>query len=113
MHEFSITQNILAIALEKANEANASKITQINIVVGELSGIASECVQFYFDFLSQDTIAAEAGLNFTKIPFQLRCSGCATIFSPDGFDWTCPKCGGQRSEAISGGECYLDSIEVE
>ena len=73
MHEFSITQSMLSLALEKANEAKASKITQINLVIGELSGIVDECVQFYFDFLSKDTIAAGAGLSLERKPTTLRC----------------------------------------
>ncbi len=60
MHELGITQSILSIAMEKASEIQASKITKINLIIGELSGIVDDCVQFYFDFLSQDTIAAEA-----------------------------------------------------
>lgn len=113
MHEFSITQSILAIALEKANEAQASKITKINLVIGELSGIVNECVQFYFDFLSKDTIAAEASLSFERTPNRLRCRNCDTVFSPDNLDWACPNCREQKIEIISGCECRVESIEVE
>ena len=113
MHEFSITQSILAIALEKADEAKASKITKINLTVGELSGVVDECVRFHFDFLSKDTIAAEASLFFEKMPFQLRCRNCATSFSPNHGDWTCPNCQEQKIEVVSGRECYVNSIEVD
>ena len=113
MHEFGITQSILSIALEKASAAKASKITKINLVIGELSGVADECVEFYFDFLSKDTIAAEASLSFEKIPVQVRCRNCAIVFSPDNLDWACPDCREQRIEIISGRECHIHSIEVE
>jgi len=112
MHEFSITQSILSIAVEKASEANASKITQINVVIGEISGIVSDCVNFYFDFLSKDTIAAEASLNFTRVPFKLHCRNCDTTFTPENYNWTCPNCQEHQSEVASGGECYLESIEI-
>ena len=112
MHELSITQSLLSIALEKANEVGASRVTKINLTIGELSGIVDECVQFYFDFLSKDTIAAEASLSFHQPPIQLRCRNCATIFSPDNLDWACPDCREQKIEIISGRECYVDSIEV-
>ena len=42
MHEFGITQNILSIALEKANEIKSGKITKISVTLGELSGIVDE-----------------------------------------------------------------------
>ncbi len=113
MHELSITQSILSIALEKANEAQASKISKINLVIGELSGIVSDCVQLYFGFLSKDTLAEEADLSFYQPPTQLRCRNCTTIFSPEEMEWTCPGCQGQNLEILSGRECYVDSIEVE
>ena len=113
MHELSITQSILSIALEKADKAKAGKITRINITLGELSGIVGECVQFYFDFLSKDTIASEASLSIERMPTQLRCRNCATVFSPDNTDWVCPGCREQTIDVISGREAYVNSIEVE
>jgi hydrogenase nickel incorporation protein HypA/HybF len=113
MHEYSITESILALALEKAGEAKASKITRINLVIGELSGVVGECVQFYFDFLSKDTIASGAGLSFESTPTKLRCRHCETVFSPNNHDWCCPDCHEAGVEIISGRECYMESIEVE
>ena len=113
MHEFGITQSILSIALEKANEAKASRITNINLIIGELSGVVDECVQFYFDFLSKDTIAAEASLSFERTPTKLRCRNCATIFLPNEPVWACPNCEEQKIEVISGRECHVHSIEVD
>ena len=113
MHEYSITQSMLSLALEKASEANASKVTQINLVLGELSGVVDECVQFYFDFLSKDTIAAGAALSFTRTPTRLRCLKCEQAFSPRDHDWSCPDCHEAGIEIISGRECYMESIEVE
>ena len=113
MHEFSITQNILSIALEKANAVNASRVSKINLVIGEMSGIVDECVEFYFDFLNKDTIAAQASLSFQHPPTRLHCRNCDATFSPDNLDWTCPKCHEQSIEIVSGRECYVESIEVE
>ena len=113
MHELSATQSILDISLEKANEAKARKIIGINIVIGELSGIVEEFVRFYFDLISRDTIAAEASLSFAKVPTQLRCRNCGTVFSPDDSRWLCPKCQAQKIDIMLGRECSVDSIEVE
>ena len=113
MHELSITQSILSIALEKANEVQASKVTKINLIIGELCGVVNECVEFYFDLLSKDTIAAQASLSFHQPPIQLRCRSCTTVFSPDNLDWACPNCHEAKIEIISGRECYVDSIEVD
>ena len=113
MHEYSITQSLLSLALEKANEAKASKITRINLVLGEMSGIAAECVQFYFDFLAKDTIAAGASLSFEKKPTGLRCRHCEAVFTPRDHDWSCPDCHESGIDIVSGRECHMESIEVD
>jgi hydrogenase nickel incorporation protein HypA/HybF len=113
MHEYSITQSLLSMALEKAVEAKASKITQINLIIGELSGVVDECVQFYFEFLSKDTIAAGASLSFERKPTTLRCRKCEAVFAPRNHDWSCPECHEAGIEIVSGRECYMESIEVE
>jgi len=113
MHELSITQSILSIALEQAEANHAKKITKINITIGELSGIVSECVAFYFPLFSKDTIAAEAILSFDRPPTRLRCRKCNNTFSPDEINWVCPDCQSQSVEIVSGRECHINSIEVD
>ncbi len=112
MHELSVTQGMLDIALEKAREARASRITAINLVIGEMSSIVDDCVQFYFDFLSKESLASDAKLSFTRIPMQVRCRGCGFSFSPDKSVWNCPQCGKWDAEIVAGQEFYIDSIEV-
>jgi len=113
LHELSITENILSIVLERAKEAKASRVSKINLVVGELSGVVDECVEFYFGFLSRDTIAAQASLSFRHPPIQLRCHKCSTVFSPTNHNWTCPNCQERAVEIISGRDLYIESIEIE
>ncbi len=113
MHELTITQNILAIVLEKAREVRADKIRKVSVTLGDLSGIVDECVQFYFELLGKDTIASEATLSFERVPTKLKCRRCAGVFSPGELDWACPACKVQDVEIVSGRECYVDSIEVD
>lgn len=113
MHEQSIVESLLALAIENAEKAKASKILRIYLVVGELSGVVEEAVDFYFSILSRDTIAAQASLFFMRTPAQLRCRKCNTIFSPERLDFHCPDCKEQQIEIIGGRELYIDSMEVE
>ena len=113
MHELGITENIVNIALAKAGEAQANKVIQINLVIGELSGFAPDCIQFYFDFLSKDTIAHGSVLHFELVPTQLRCRNCSAIFHPQDTLWSCPECRDQSVEIFKGRELYIESMEVE
>jgi hydrogenase nickel incorporation protein HypA/HybF len=113
VHELAITQNILDIVLNEAKAAKANKITKINLVIGELSGIVSDSVQFYFDFLKKGNAAEAATIDFRLVPAKLRCRDCLTEFNPKDSAWTCPNCQGTSLEVISGRDCYVESIEVE
>lgn len=113
MHEFAITESILNIALDKAREAQAQKITRINLVIGDLAGVVAESVEFCFSAISRGTAAEGAGLSFEKKPAGVRCHHCNTVFTPKDGDWACPECRQVGIEIVSGRECYMESIEVE
>jgi hydrogenase nickel incorporation protein HypA/HybF len=114
MHELPVTENLLKVVLEAAEKANAKRVTRINLVVGDLSSIVDDSVQFYFDFLSKDTLAEGAALAFTRLPAEVRCLDCgATSKFAGEFVPTCSRCGGRRLEVSGGREFLVDSIEVE
>lgn len=113
MHELAITQNILNTVLDEAKAAKAKSIIDINLIVGELSGVVTESVEFYFDILKKGTIARDAKFNFTLTPARFRCRDCHAEFRTDDSFWTCPKCQGINIELVEGRDCYIESIEVE
>jgi hydrogenase nickel incorporation protein HypA/HybF len=101
------------IVLDQAKAVEAKKVTKINLVIGEMSGVVSDCVQFYFDFLKKGNEAEEATLDFKLIPVELRCRDCQTVFKPNDSAWVCPNCGSTKIEMIRGQESFVESIEVE
>lgn len=113
MHELSITESILEIAVRHAQAANATKVTTINILMGRLSSVVDDSVQFYWDIISADTLCAGATLHFERTPATMRCMECTTEYSFERDLIPCPKCGSSLARIISGEEFRLDSIEVE
>ena len=113
MHELSITHDMLNLVLEQAEKAGAKEVGKINLVIGEMTGVVEDCVQFYFNFLSQGTIAEGAALSFTMVPTTALCRVCDKPFELKEFDWACPYCQGNSMEIIAGKELFVESIEVE
>lgn len=111
MHEMAITQSILDIALRHAN--NAKQITKLNLVIGELSGIVDDSVQFYWDMITQGTKAEGSQLVFERIKTRFHCNDCNFEFNPNGQTYECPNCKSNRIVIVAGKELFLESIEVE
>jgi len=122
MHEFAITQAILDTALHHAEQAQVTRVRALYLRLGELSGLAPDSIQFYFEIVSQGTRAQGAELHFERFPPRARCRVCGTTrdlaFSPN--EWlrafaklgTCA-CGKNDYELDGGTGCFLDEMETE
>lgn len=111
MHELSVTESILEIALRHGREAGAATVTDLFLVIGELSTIVDESVQFYWDIISEGTPAAGSTLHFRRIPGRLGCRACGHTYSPRE-DLPCPMCGSIEIDIQAGEEFYLEAIEI-
>jgi hydrogenase nickel incorporation protein HypA/HybF len=109
MHELALTQNIIDIALR---EAESRRITEINLVIGELSSVVEESIRFCFEVMSKDTPAEGARICVKKVAAAIRCPGCFRTYGLE-MEGLCPACGKRGGEVTAGREFYLESIEVE
>jgi len=113
MHELSVTENILKIVLRHAQDNQAKQVVQIHLVIGQFASIVDDSVQFYWDIVSQGTIAEGARLHFKRIPAELVCQDCQRQYTPTQDELACPSCNSIRVTLVRGDEFYLEAIEVE
>ncbi len=113
MHELSVTENVLKIALHYAEGEGATRITDLYLLIGQLSSIVDDSVQFYWDIISRDTIAEGATLHFERIPMQMLCLDCAQTYHPHPGTLACPHCGSTHVQVAGGDEFRLESIGIE
>ncbi len=113
MHELSITEQIVDIAIKHGEKNNASKITDLYLVIGELSTVIDDSVQFYWDMITENTICEGAKLHFKRIPAIFRCGDCKKEYNlVQGELRPCPRCESSQMDIIQGKEFHLDSINI-
>jgi len=113
MHELSVTENLLEIALRHAQQANAKRIIRLHLVVGQLSSIIDDSVNFYWDIIAKGTIAETAELEFRRIPATFECLDCHTQYIPESDHYECSHCNSANVRLIKGQEFFLESMDVE
>ena len=113
MHEMAITQSMVDLVLDEARKGGARRVTRINLVLGELSGVVGDCVQFYFGLMSKDTIAEGAAIVFSTVATKAKCRQCSRVFEVKESDWICPDCHSVGVDLVAGNELFVESIEVE
>jgi hydrogenase nickel incorporation protein HypA/HybF len=115
MHELGVTRKILAIVLTRARENDVRSVLAVRLTVGELSDLEDTWLQRYFDHLSRGTLAEGAELRITRVPVCLRCDRCAQAFQIDihrQHTLSCPECGSEDLEMVSGDEYTIEDMEV-
>jgi hydrogenase nickel incorporation protein HypA/HybF len=113
MHELAVTESILEITLRHAAQAQVKRVTDLYLVIGQLSSLVDDSVQFYWDIISKDTPAEGALLHFRRLPVELLCLNCTRQYIPSGEDFACPDCQSEQFKVVTGEEFFLESIEVE
>ena len=113
MHELAITENLLNLALRYAEEHRASRVTELNLMIGDLCGFVDDSIQLYWGHVSQHTLCEGARLNFQRVPARFACLDCSTEYVLKGEMTPCPRCSGTRIQLVSGDEFRLESIFIE
>ena len=113
MHEFAVTKNMVELVLNEANNAGATRVTDIYLAIGDISTFINESVQLFFDMYSKDTIAEGAKLHFRRIPAEFVCRGCGRSFTHRGGDsFDCPDCSGLGKPTEKGHEFSIETIDI-
>lgn len=113
MHELSVTESVLEIACKHAEKAQATRVTDIFLVIGRLSSIVDDSIEFYWNIISKDTLCENARLHFKRIPAKMICLDCEHQYQLADELTPCPNCNSARIRVLSGDEFHLESIDIQ
>lgn len=113
MHELSIAESALQVALNRARNEGASRILRMVVRVGALSGVDSEALRFAFEAILPGTAAEGAELQIEPVSPLAYCHDCERDFVPDmEHFFECPTCGRMCSTIKQGRELDLVRLEM-
>jgi hydrogenase nickel incorporation protein HypA/HybF len=112
MHEFSIIQNIIDIVKDSASAHGITKVSAVEVEVGQASGVIREAMEFAWEAATNGTLLGHAELKIKEIPLLVRCGICSRKYSPCEIYEACPGCGEINPEIITGRELRVVCIET-
>ena len=111
MHELSIAHNIIEIVEEHAKKHDATAISEIELIVGTISGVIPETLEFALEVSVKNTILDGAKISINVINAKAKCLSCNKEFEVDDIYTMCSHCNSLKFEIIQGKELKVKSIK--
>jgi hydrogenase nickel incorporation protein HypA/HybF len=113
MHEVSIAESLLDIAIKNCKKGGYKGIEVIKVKIGKAAGVMPDSLLFAFESMKAGTIAEKAVLTIDEVPVSGFCNTCRSDFSIDeAYVVTCPKCGSMSLRVDTGRELNIYEMEV-
>ncbi|NLY04098.1 MAG: hydrogenase maturation nickel metallochaperone HypA [Campylobacter sp.] len=113
MHELSIVIDLVDLCEKNLNShKNASKIEEIIIKIGRLSGVESHYLRSAYSVYKTGTVCENATLTIHEQEVIVVCKECVTKSELKKFEFICPNCKSQNLEVIDGEDMYLMSMVI-
>lgn len=120
MHEASLVQGLLDLALNAVEEHNAAhpekrvaRIQEIECELGLIACVEPRTLTGCFELFAEGTLAEGATLSLRTAPLACRCTDCGHAFDLTRRHFVCPACGGENIHFSKGHGLTLLALRVE
>jgi hydrogenase nickel incorporation protein HypA/HybF len=113
MHEYSIVSSLIDSCEEHAKSNNASRVTNIVVKIGVMSGVEPSLLQIAFDTFKEESICKDAQLIINIQKVVLKCKSCEKESTLQKLEYHCPLCNSTNLNILDGEEMYLMQLELD
>ena len=113
MHELALTEGILSIVSSEQKKNAFSRVLEIDLRVGEYSGVIPGCIEEFFPLVAKGTAAENAKLVMETVSASFECLECDFQGGIEKHTACCPKCGSTAIRMTAGREFYVENLIVE
>ena len=114
MHETAAMQGIVRIILHHMQQAGASRVINVQLVLGASGHLTAEAANQHFEALVAGTPIEGSSLTIQWLPAEYQCFFCLHRFesSEPSNHVTCPECGEAALEVSHRDMCSVSAIDV-
>lgn len=112
MHELSVVMSIISIAESESAKSNATAIDEIELDIGELSGVEMSAFEFAWQQAVKSTRLEQAAKIINRIPGEGKCMDCEAVFPMQQLYEPCPVCGEHFITVQKGKELRVKSLVI-
>lgn len=113
MHELSVAHAVVSTVVA-ALPTPTTRVLEVHVRVGGLSGVVPEALGFSYDVATQGTPLAGSALVVERVPILVHCAQCGRDGElENAYDFRCPHCGELTGDVRSGKELEVSSIVLE
>lgn len=113
MHEMSLAESVLQIVETAARQQGFSRVTEVRLEIGRLSGVEPEALRFSLEVVFKDSLASAACVELIDIPGRARCLECQAESPVENLYEACPQCGSYHLTLIAGREMRVKDLLAE
>jgi len=112
MHELAVCQGLINQAERIARDEGGSRVDNIVLSIGPLSGVEPPLLERAFEIARMGTMAEHAELEIQTGPIVVKCQICGSGGEARSNRLLCPGCGDWRVSVEQGDEMLLLRLEV-
>ncbi len=133
MHEWALAEAVLKTSIKVAKERNIKKLSEVEVVLGQLQDVDREILEFALENMKKGTVADNAKFEFVEEAAEFKCRNCGNVWKMDDNPiddaiikeavhflpetihsfLRCPNCGSADFEVVKGRGVYIKSVKGE
>lgn len=113
MHELSIAQSMVKLAVNELHKARGKRVLAIEVAVGKISGVVPHALEFAFPQATSGTELEGSELKIHELAMETECLSCGAINTQEEFLMICPRCNSPEVKINKGKEISILSMEIE
>jgi hydrogenase nickel incorporation protein HypA/HybF len=110
MHELSIAEAVVDVALR---HARGRRVSKVELKVGHLRQVVPSSLEFAFELVTSETPLEGAELVIEEVPARGLCRACGIETTMARFPLQCSRCGDLDLELLTGEELLVDALELD